>query len=380
MNQNSLHRLLTVLCLTVTLAACAGQPPVDREVQLSRSDLLSGMALGLGAGDYISATDTLAVNDDMRDFLARRIPAGAADQQKVELILGAILEDGLHLNYNNFKTLTAEEAFYQREGNCLSFTNLFVALAREAGVKADFQEVQVPPNWTMRGDTYMYNLHLNVLVNLPGNEQVIDFDMSSYDNEYNRRLISDDAALAQYHNNMGVHWLSEGEIETAFQHMRVALELRPHTGYFWTNLGTVYRRGGHLPEAEAAYLTAIDQGLEPTAMSNLARLYSQIGQPELADYYRSRVEIYRGKNPYYLFHLAEEAYAQAEYSRAESLLRKAIHYREDEQEFYRLLGLSHLQQGDKAAAERRFRQAAELAKDPVERQRINHKLHLLAGN
>jgi len=380
MNQNSLYQLLAAVCLALMLAACAGQPPVDREIQISRSDLLSGAAFGLAASDRIPATDTLAVNDDMREFLARHIPAGAADHQKVKLILAAILEEGLHLNYNNFKTFTAEEAFYQREGNCLSFTNLFVALAREAGVKASFQEVQVPPNWTMRGDTYMYNLHLNVLVNLPGNEQVIDFDIASYDAEYNRRLISDEAALAQYHNNMGVYWLNEGEMETAFQHIRVALELRPHTGYFWTNMGALYRRAGHLPEAEAAFLAAIDLNHEPTAMSNLARLYAQTGQPELASYYRGRVEIYRGKNPYYLFHQAEEAYALGDYPKAESLLRKALHYRKDEQEFYRLLGLSHLRQGEQAAAERRFRQAAELAKDPVERERYNQKLHLLAGN
>ncbi len=114
MNQNSLYQLLAAVCLALMLTACAGQPPVDREIQISRSDLLSGAAFGLAASDRIPATDTLAVNDDMREFLARHIPAGAADHQKVKLILAAILEEGLHLNYNNFKTFTAEEAFERR--------------------------------------------------------------------------------------------------------------------------------------------------------------------------------------------------------------------------------------------------------------------------
>ena len=380
MKQFNPYRVLTVLCLAMIVAACAAQPPVEHVVQHSRSELRSGHALGLESDQQISPTDTLAVNDDMRAFLARHIPSNASDHQKVELILAAILDEGLHLDYNNFKTFTAREAFEVREGNCLSFTNLFIALAREAGLKANFQEVEVPANWTARGDTYMYNLHINALVNLPGKEQVIDFDMAAYNERYNRMLIPDESALAQYHNNMGVHWLNEGKVETAFRHMQVALELRPDTGYFWTNLGTLYQHAGHDSEAEAAYLTAIEMSNEPTAMSNLSRLYTRIDQPELANYYRARVEVFRSRNPYYLFNMAEEAYVQSDYSRAKNLLLKAIRYRNDEVEFYRLLGLSYLQLGDKSAAQRQFMEAAELAENPVERERYNHKLYLLANS
>ena len=380
MNLNRLYRVFTVVCVALVVTACAAQPPMQRMAQYSRADLRTGAAFGPAVAVPISPVQTLAVNDDMRAFLARHISSDASDHQKVGLILAAILDEGLHLDYNNFKTFTAQEAFQQREGNCLSFTNLFVALAREAGLKANFQEVEVPANWTARGDTYMYNLHINVLVSLPGKDQVIDFDMAAYNERYNRRLIPDESALAQYHNNMGVHRLNEGKVDAAFQHMQVALELRPDTGYFWTNLGTLYQHAGHDSEAEAAYLTAIELSNEPTAMSNLSRLYARIDQPELASYYRARVEIFRSRNPYYLFNMAEEAYAQSDYSRAQSLLLKAIRYRNDEVEFYRLLGLSYLQLGDKSAAQKQFMKAVELAENPVERERYNHKLYLLANN
>lgn len=320
----------------------------------------------------------IAVNDDMRAFLRANVPDNVSKQRKVELILQAILTDGLHLNYNNFKTYTAEEAFYAREGNCLSFTNLFVALAREAGVNAWYQEVAVPPTWSSQGDTWLYNLHINAVVKLPGAEQVIDFNIDAYDTELQRRKLSDTEVLARYHSNMGVHWMSERDHARAFQHFREAIALRPNTAYFWTNLGTLYRRVDAAPLAEAAFLRAIDIADEPTAMSNLARLYRAAGRLSLAQQYEARVQLYRRKNPYYLFYLAEEAYAAAEYSQAQRLLTQAIRKHQGEHEFYRLLGLSQLQLGELEQAKRSFRRARRIAESD-DRERYSSKLRMLAG-
>jgi Flp pilus assembly protein TadD len=135
-----------------------------------------------------------------------------------------------------------------------------------------------------------------------------------------------------------------------------------------------------LEEAEAAFLVAVDIDNDPTAMSNLSRLYKQLGEPQLAHYYADKTELFRARNPYYLFRLAEKAYAQKDYAQTEKLLEKAIRYRKDEHEFYRLLGLSYLQHGERAKAQRRFKQAADLVDEPGQRERYNHKLHLLADS
>ena len=37
-------------------------------------------------------------------------------------------------------------------GNCLSFSSMFVAMAREADLTAYFQEVYIPPNWRTVND------------------------------------------------------------------------------------------------------------------------------------------------------------------------------------------------------------------------------------
>ena len=368
---------LAVAALALTLVACVAQPPGLQTAALVPGDLLSGERFGIGRDAAPPPVALTAVNEDMRAFLRQHVPAGLGPTRTIEMILQALLEDGLQLRYDNFRTFTAEEAFYQREGNCMSFTNLFVALAREAGVHARYQEVEIPPSWTADGETWMYNLHINALVKLPVGEQVVDFNLGDYDRDYKRRVLSDAEALARYHNNMGVHWMEQGDHERAFLHLRAALELRPRTAHVWTNLGTLYRRHGDLAAAESGYLRAVELGDDAAANSNLARLYAQLGEQELSAWYRDRVQLFRRRNPYYLFHLAEEAYARAEYGAARQLLLTAIRRESGEHEFYRLFGLTYLQQGDLAAAQSQFELASRHAGEEHQ-ARYRNKLDLLA--
>jgi Flp pilus assembly protein TadD len=293
-------------------------------------------------------------------------------------LLEALIGGGLQLRYDNFKTYTAEEAFYARAGNCMSFTTLFVALAREAGVKARFQEVDVPPIWSAQGNTWRLNLHLNAVVDLPRAQQVVDFDMNSYSSERLRRVVSDDVALAHYYNNMGVHTLSEGGLELALAYFRAAIRLVPGASHLWANVGTLYRHTGNWEAAEAAYLRALELHSDPVAYSNLARLYSAHGETKLAAYYRERVDIFRASNPYYLFYLARQAYAANDYGATKRLLRKAINRNPEDHDFYRLQGLARVQSGDVNGARRSFKRAEQLAEGDA-RARYQQKLQLLAS-
>jgi len=241
-----------------------------------------------------------------------------------------------------------------------------------------FQEIKIPPSWAAQGDTYMYNLHINALVEHSAGEQVVDFDIENYDKNYFRRRLPDDVALSQYYNNMGVHYLKETEMPLAFQYFREALLLNPNAGYLWTNLGSLYRRGERMDQAETAFLHAIELSNEPAALSNIARLYGQIGKPELEQYYEAQVQIYRRKNPYYLYSLAEEVYAEKDFKKAIGLLRVAIRHRNDEEKFHGLMGLSWVQLGEFDKAEDSFSKAAVLALEPKNSSMYTSKLQLLS--
>jgi len=369
--------------ILLAISACAGQENyVGRSPLEDNRVLLSGAAL-FPAGQplpELPPADLLAVNDDMRAFLDKHIPdKSITSERKVRLILLALLKADLNLEYSNLKTYTAEETFYAREGNCLSFTNLFIALAREAGVDAHYQEVEVPPSWSAVGDTHYFNLHINVLVDLPRHaQQIVDFDMQHRSGTQLGKQVRDSVAAAQYYNNMAVYYLGEGDLQKAFLYSRRAIEMRPNTGYFWSNMGTILRRADDIDSAEAAYLLAIELSNEPSALSNLARLYAAKGEQELAAEYAARAESFRLQNPYYLYEMAQRAYSAGDYQETTRLLASAINKRRDEHLFYHLQGLTWAQLGNADAAEKSFSKAARYANDSEHSSLYAQKLQLFA--
>ncbi len=381
MRIQTLFRLIILLLSITELAGCAGQDTVFQPQLLEqRAELLSGATLSPNDDPLppLETVNLLAVSNEMQVFLQKHINKRDNDARKTELILKKLLGDGLKLQYNNLKTYSAERTFREREGNCLSFTNLFIALAREAGVDARFQEVRIPPTWTAQGDTFYYNLHVNALVRLRERQQVVDFDTREFGYGFSRRQISDTTATAQYYNNMGAYYLHQKDLPQAFRHARKAIELRPNTGYFWTNLGTILRRAGSLHHAEQAYLVAIALSDEPAAISNLARLYQQLDKPELAQEYQARVQAFRRKNPYYQFAQAKRAYAAENYELTQELLRSAIRRHSDEHEFFRLQGLAWLKVGEPGKAQKSFSKAARIATHTEYTSIYKRKLQLLA--
>jgi Flp pilus assembly protein TadD len=371
--------VFAALLSTLVVGCVAGGRHPSATISIDQETLLAGPP-ELAAPD--PEVDILAMDDEMRAYIAAHIPRDAHNSQKAKLLLQTFFsDDGIQVQYDNIKTHTAIETFHTRQGNCLSFTALFIAMAREVGLRASFQEVKTPTVWSSIGQLYIYNRHINVLLRYSNsNDQVVDFDMANFSDEYPRRRISDKAAVAQYHNNMSVYWLWQEDASRALAHQRMALKLLPHEDYLWTNLGAVYSHFGYPDYAEAAFLTALSYDMHDlVALSNLARLYERRGDEELARHYSEQVQYFRRNNPFYLYALAERHYEDGEYVEAREELRRAIKVQEGEHEFHQLLGLTELRLGDVEQARKNFELAHEYAREDRDRTRYSRKLQLLTG-
>ncbi len=369
-------------CLSACLlvSACSTAPGTSPHITGSAEHLLLDPAYTTGSATETDAAQMLRVTEEMRRYIHARVPAEATEKRKVDLVLDAILQKGLNLSYDSSRTLTAAETFHAREGNCLSFTNLYVALAREVGLRAEFQEVRFPPVWEENNDIWQLNRHINVSLQVEGQRVTVDFDPAPMDIPRWRRFLSDEKVLARYHSNLGVGALYDEELATAYGHFVRALEIDPEQGFFWNNLGTLYRHAGRAEQAEAAYLEAVSLDGDPTAMSNLAALYREQGNREAADYLAARVTRYRNKNPYYLYTLAWQKYEAGEHRASERLVRKALATKTEDHRFYWLWALNRLGQNDPAGAGELLERAGEVARAGADRDRYQHKLQLLAAH
>lgn len=377
--QHTIKPRLVILILSIAITSCAHNPP-NLPTAISSAELLSGhLFFPNAAVPELDDPGLTTLTDEMRTFVHDRTASAKTDRQKIRAILKAILQEGpTTLKYNLVKTYSAADVFSAKEGNCLSFTNLFIALAREAGLDANYQRVDIPPAWDETEGAYIFNLHINAVVDMaPLGKTAVDFDVESFSTQYHMWEVSDEHAKAQFHNNMGVHLLGTDELGTAFLHFKRAIEISPKTGYFWANLGTLYRRAGDEIYAEQSFLKAVEISSEPAALSNLARLYRDQNNMEAFRYYSDQVKIYHGKNPYYQYRRAEQAYNRKDFTKSTKILRKAIRLRKDDHRFYQLLALSQLQTGEVADAKESFQKAAQYSTVEVDREKYNHKYELL---
>ncbi len=382
-----LIRIAAILALA-SLAGCAAtgiRPQLGQE-PIPPDRLLAIEPLGVGADPAdLAQIDMLALTPEMVAFLDQNLDGIGNRQARLKKLVDAIMGgDRFELIYDD-STRTARETFEDRRGNCLSFTNMFIAMARHAGLDARYQEVDVPPDWSVVGNAFLFTQHINVHVMVgPHSERIVDFNIYifeyGFNPAYDRRIISDQRARAHYFSNIGVDRMLAGDTAEAFLSFRQAILEDRSFAPAWINLGALYRRENHPAYAETAYLQALRfQPFDPVAMSNLASLYEEQGLAEQARVYRNRVQIHRMKNPFYRYRLAQQAVSGGDYHGAIDHLKFAIRKRRNESRFYSLLSISHLMSGDREAAQHWMKRAEAVAVRESDRERYHRKLEWLMG-
>jgi tetratricopeptide (TPR) repeat protein len=374
----------------VVVALCTGCATVPKpQSQIGTADLLDGHAL---FGETVAAAeapdvDMLALSPAMREFLRQNVRDSASDDMRLAQLLRGMKSAGyFDVVYDTNLTLTAAETFDRRTGNCLSYTSLFVTLARGARLEASFQVVDVPPMWDSIDDWVILNTHINSVVrgirvtSKFDQDFIIDFNTADYRGKFPTRAVGDDTAEALFQSNRGVEALRAGYTRVAFASFKRALALDPRIAPAWVNIGALYSRLDDPERAVAAYERAV--AIQPSnkpALTSLARLYDRMDNPRLAQQYRARIRTYQDRNPYFHYSLAHQAYLAADYPRALAQIKRAISLKKDDDKLYFLQGLIHYRNGDLSAAQASLERAHRYSEAPALKERYAAKLAVLAG-
>ncbi|MEE4145687.1 MAG: tetratricopeptide repeat protein [Halieaceae bacterium] len=356
---------VAVFALLLSLFGCAG-PAIDRQVIDQLPPLQHG-GTQLTVADVagrVPRADLLAVDEPMRQFV-ERYTAGQDSSRLQMLSLHQAVRGagGLDMEYDPFADGTAREVFQRRVANCLSYANLFIALAREAGLEANYQWVEVRPQWSRASERVQLGLHVNVVVQLrDGKRYMVDIDPLPSSDISGSRELTDAQGEALYYNNIAMAALAGGETETAWLYGVRALQLSPEDAHLWANLGAIYRSSGQHREAEQSYLQALELDFtEYSAMTNLAVLYGLEGRMEERDYWLERVETHRRSNPYYHAWLGDEVAASGDWAAALVHYEQAVALAPGDSNLLFSRGVVHYQLKDYEAAARDMEEAINLA-------------------
>ena len=352
-----------------TLLLAAGcQTPVDPlDGHIPEADLLSGEAI-LGesiTGAELDDIDIIAVNDDMRAFVADLLEVPNKTRRFWKLLERMRSLGNVHGRYDAYSNLTAQEVFVEKRGNCLSFASLFIALAREAGFDAEYQLVDIPPDYDSVDGMVVLNRHINVRVNdVPGRSPVtIEFSREYANNIHDRHVVQDEFALALHYNNLAFHHAREDDRRSALIYLRKAIEKTPNNPDLWTNLGVFHAHRGHFDLAISAYRRGlvIDANHSP-AIRGLANAHDALGQHADARFFERRMAHSRVRDGYMYYILAQRAYRAEMPAESLKLVSEAIRLYRKDHRFHELQGEIHDLLGNAAQARESYRRARILAR------------------
>jgi len=231
-------------------------------------------AVGARGVDPARYADPLALTPAMRQ--AAREYAGAGDVlARLDRLQQSLFDPARYtFEYDSDRTLTAGQAFEARRGNCVSFVNLFIALARAEDIPVRPAVLRHVRDVELEGDLLVVNTHLVAVLEGPGRPKVFDFYRSRADVPVAVRVLDDLDLNAIYLNNLGVEELRSDLWDRAVSYFEAAIALSPEFAEAYANLGVGRRRMGDERGALDAYFAGL--ALAPSnrqLLNNLTTLY-----------------------------------------------------------------------------------------------------------
>ncbi|WP_414981516.1 transglutaminase domain-containing protein [Congregibacter sp.] len=376
-----LARLAITIAIAVVLGACANTPDWAFDIRDVPPLKLDGRIYSYDPqSPDLRDPEILMVTQEMRDFVELYTGDANNSHNKLMALHRAIKGQGaLAMHYDPFADGTARDAFTRGSANCLSYAHLFTALAREAGLNAQYQWLEVRPEWHRMGDRVAVQLHVNVQVKMrDSTEYMVDIDPLTRSEVAGTRLMRDEEGFALYYNNLAMNALSVDRPVQAWQQLVRGLEEAPGFSQLWVNLGAIYRYAGQYAEAEQAYFHAleIDDG-DRSAMNNLVVLYELQGRNHEQSYWEDRLERYLNLNPYYHASLGDAAMDKENWLAAYEYYERATTLQPDDSLLIYSQGLAAHELGNDDEAERLISRAIERASFQVEKRRYRIQLRII---
>ncbi len=314
----------------------------------------------------LAVEDVLALTPEMREWVHAEVPRGLSPVERLDLLVRRLqAPDGAALRYDAWFTASAAESFAAHKFNCLSFSHLLIAMAREVGLDAYYLEARYRERYDREGDLVLLAGHITVGWGDGPRRWVIDFGNQAKLEKTRVQRLDDRRALALHYANLGAADLRHGDPRSALRALATAVEVDPKAGGAWVNLGVALRRQGDFAGAEAAYRNAIevDSQLVP-GFANLYSLLRGTGRDREAKELVGTIMRLPKRDPWLLLAMGDESLQARDLAGAERLFRQARRQMRDDAAPAAALAALALAKGDQAKARHWIRRAEQV--DPRE--------------
>jgi tetratricopeptide (TPR) repeat protein len=323
----------------------------------------------------------LAMPPELHDMLQRQVIEPTKSQSRsarLDRLVHFVFDaDGLGMQYDYDANYTVADAFRTRRANCLTFTLLTVALARDAGFTAYGQELDHVLTWEMDDDIVVQNTHANAGVIVGGTRYTLDVAADEVLTTSPPQRVDDARLLSLFYDNRAMELLIRGQTAAAGTWLRAALQADDGYASAWNNAGVLAQRNGDARAAESDLLRALQ--LEPRhtgALFNLIGLYRRTGDVARADAWQRRASKTLRHDPFQQFALGLQSEHKGDYPTAAKYYRRAVLLDRNQHLFHFSLARAYLHMGQTLRADWEMQQAHDLS-NGTNRDRYQAKLDRL---
>ena len=313
------YRSLPGWGLGLAVLGCSAYEPIDPQALLFE-DLVE--RVGPERAENVEVP--FEIDEEIREALeGRALPIGS-EKGRIDAILDLVFVS-LDLQYSLSPTRDAIGTFRARSGNCLSFVNLFVGMAREVRLNPYYVEVTDFQRWNYRDGVVVSQGHIVAGMSVDG--QLTTFDFLPYRAKAYRdfKPIDDLTAIAHYYNNIGAEALLDNDLQRAQEALTLAVDLDPDFNKALNNLGVHYLRSGRSDEAVQLFREALERDPADVAlMTNLARALQTQGQAQEATELLAELDEVGQTSPFYFIYRGDMALAEGDPTKALEFLREAL--------------------------------------------------------
>ncbi len=300
--------------------------------------------------------------DEMRRWLAAEVPRSNHSETQLNWLVQSLLNRSTApLTYVGGYTGTAREVFTKGTANCLGFSQLFMALAREIDLPVYLLRVSDLQSFERDGDLIVASAHITAAFGTPDQRRILDFAERPVRAYRWVEQVSDLTAVALYYSNRGAEELRDGQTGRGLELLRTAVRLDPELAEAWVNLGVAERRSGDSAAAEKAYRTALEA--DPsivTAYENLAALLRMSGRETEAEDLLALVDRTGNRNPFSYIALGDLSLRLGRLDEAGRFYRRAVRLDPNQAESQAALGQWALATEQIREARRQLRKAQKI--------------------
>ena len=336
------------LLLCLLLAACASEPVVMEKPQSLFND-----AMFAAPSMHIDAADIFAVSSEMQYFLDHDVGRTALSDGKVDALVNALYNKSRRrFAYDSVQTRDAAEVFHLRSGNCLSYTIMTAAFAKQLRLPIQFHTVSFGDIWDRNDNIEFLIGHVNLTIgehSVTSRDPAKLIDFGAFENASGEILddIGEDIIVAMYMNNRAAEALAKGQLDDAYWWARAAMEYAPEFLSAYNTMGVIYSRHNNLAQAEQVFRRVLER--EPdnvSAMSNQVQALASLGRINESRRLAQRLAEIQPNPPYFFFNRGLAAMKSGDYSEAKIEFTKEVNRASYNHQFHFWLALANYYLGN----------------------------------